>query len=63
MQQGIVKFFNEIKGFSFIVPTNGDGEIFVHSSSLMEEIRENDSVSYDIEQGRKGLNAINVKIS
>jgi len=63
MQQGTVKFFNETKGFGFIVPSNGDAEIFVHSSGLIDSIRENDSVSYDIEQGKKGLNAINVKIS
>lgn len=63
MQQGTVKFFNETKGFGFIVPANGDSEIFVHSSGLLDNIRENDSVSYDVEQGKKGLNAINVKIS
>ena len=63
MQQGTVKFFNETKGFGFITPSNGDSEIFVHVSGLIDSIRENDSVSYDIEQGKKGLNAINVKIS
>ena len=63
MQQGTVKFFNETKGFGFIVPSNGDAEIFVHTSGLIDSIRENDSVSYDVEQGKKGLNAINVKIS
>ncbi|PTS93016.1 cold-shock protein, partial [Pedobacter sp. HMWF019] len=42
---------------------NGDSEIFVHSSGLIDNIRENDSVSYDVEQGKKGLNAINVKIA
>ncbi len=63
MQQGTVKFFNETKGFGFIVPANGDAEIFVHVSGLIDSIRENDAVSYDVEQGKKGLNAINVKIS
>jgi CspA family cold shock protein len=63
MQQGTVKFFNETKGFGFIIPSNGDAEIFVHSSGLIDSIRENDSVSYDIEHGKKGLNAINDKIS
>jgi len=62
MQQGTVKFFNETKGFGFITPSNGDSEIFVHVSGLIDSIRENDSVSYDIEQGKKGLNAVNVKI-
>jgi CspA family cold shock protein len=63
MQQGTVKFFNETKGFGFITPSNGGAEIFVHSSGLIDNIRENDSVSYDVEQGRKGLNAVNVKVS
>ena len=62
MQQGTVKFFNETKGFGFITPSNGDSEIFVHVSGLIDSIRENDSVSYDVEQGKKGLNAVNVKI-
>ncbi|MBC8054630.1 cold-shock protein [Paradesertivirga mongoliensis] len=63
MQQGTVKFFNETKGFGFITPSNGGSEIFVHSSGLIDNIRENDTVSYDVEQGRKGLNAVNVKVS
>ena len=63
MQQGTVKFFNETKGFGFITPSNGDAEIFVHISGLIDEIRESDSVSYDLEQGKKGLNAVNVKIA
>ena len=63
MQQGTVKFFNETKGFGFITPSNGGAEIFVHSSGLIDNIRENDTVSYDVEQGRKGLNAVNVKVS
>ncbi|MFN0292304.1 cold-shock protein [Pedobacter helvus] len=63
MQQGTVKFFNVTKGFGFITPSNGDAEIFVHVSGLIDEIRENDSVNYDVEQGKKGLNAVNVKVS
>lgn len=63
MQQGTVKFFNETKGFGFIIPSNGDSEIFVHVSGLIDQIRENDTVSYDVEQGKKGLNAVNVKIA
>ena len=62
MNEGTVKFFNETKGFGFIVPSNGDAEIFVHSTGLMDKIRENDKVQYDVEQGRKGLNAVNVKV-
>lgn len=62
MQSGTVKFFNESKGFGFIVPSNGDSEIFVHSSGLIDRIRENDSVEYEVENGKKGLNAVNVKV-
>jgi len=63
MQKGTVKFFNETKGFGFITPENGGSEIFVHSSGLRDNIRENDSVQYEVEQGRKGLNAINVTVA
>ncbi|MDM8176902.1 MULTISPECIES: cold-shock protein [Olivibacter] len=62
MQEGVVKFFNETKGFGFITPTDGGREIFVHSSGLKDRIRENDDVSFDVEQGQKGLNAVNVKL-
>jgi len=62
MQKGTVKFFNETKGFGFIVPANGDSDIFVHSSGLVDNIRENDSVEYEVERGKKGLNAVNVKV-
>ncbi|MGI4021199.1 MAG: cold-shock protein [Cyanobacteriota bacterium] len=63
MQQGTVKFFNETKGFGFITPNDGGSEIFVHSSGLIDNIRESDSVSFDVEQGRKGPNAVNVKVA
>jgi len=62
MQEGTVKFFNETKGFGFITPNSGGSEIFVHTTGLIDSIRENDTVSYDVEQGRKGLNAVNVKV-
>jgi CspA family cold shock protein len=60
--QGTVKFFNESKGFGFIKPSDSSEDIFVHSSGLSDEIRENDSVEYDDERGRKGMNAVNVKV-
>ena len=63
MQKGTVKFFNETKGFGFITPNDGGSEIFVHSTGLIDNIRESDVVSYDVEQGRKGLNAVNVKVA
>ena len=63
MQQGTVKFFNDTNGFGFITPNDGGAEIFVHSSGLIDNIRENNSVSFDIEQGRKGPNAVNVKVA
>jgi cold shock protein len=60
--QGVVKFFNETKGFGFIKPNNSQADIFVHSSGLVDEIRENDLVEYDEERGKKGMNAVNVKL-
>jgi cold shock protein len=60
--QGTVKFFNETKGFGFIKPNNSNADIFVHSSGLIDTIRENDQVEYDEERGKKGMNAVNVKL-
>ena len=60
--QGTVKFFNETKGFGFIKPSNSQTDIFVHSSGLIDAIRENDQVEYDEERGKKGMNAVNVKL-
>ncbi len=57
---GKVKFFNESKGFGFI-KTEDQQEIFVHVTGLVDKVRENDSVIFDVTQGRKGLNAVNVK--
>ena len=62
MQEGTVKFFNDTKGFGFISPSDGGQDIFVHVSGLADDIRENDRVSYEVEQGKKGLNAVNVKV-
>ncbi|MFT5750498.1 MAG: CspA family cold shock protein [Ancylomarina sp.] len=60
--QGKVKFFNETKGFGFIQPADSSEDIFVHSTGLIDEIREDDNVEYDMEKGRKGMNAVNVKL-
>lgn len=60
--EGTVKFFNAEKGFGFIKNTNGGEDIFVHASGVKEEIKENDQVEFELQQGRKGMNAVNVTI-
>ena len=62
MNKGTVKFFNDAKGFGFIKADDGQ-EIFVHVSGLNEEIREHDDVTFDTQNGKKGLNAINVSLA
>jgi CspA family cold shock protein len=62
MQEGTVKFFNVSKGFGFITPANGGQDIFVHATGLIDKVQENDKVSYEVENGKKGLNAVNVKV-
>jgi CspA family cold shock protein len=62
MQKGKVKFFNETKGFGFIAPESGEKDVFVHSSGLIDKIRENDTVEFEVETGPKGLNATKVKV-
>jgi CspA family cold shock protein len=62
MQTGVVKFFNETKGFGFIVDDTSGQEIFVHVTGLGgRKIRENDQVQYEVVEGRKGLNAVDVR--
>ncbi|MFT6147631.1 MAG: CspA family cold shock protein [Saprospiraceae bacterium] len=63
MNTGTVKFFNESKGFGFITPEDGGKDVFVHVNGLVDDIREGDKVSYDTEEGRKGLNAVNVQVA
>jgi CspA family cold shock protein len=63
MSKGTVKFFNESRGFGFIKEENSTKEYFVHSSGLKDIISENDEVTFDVEQGKKGLNAVNVKLT
>ena len=62
MQKGKVKFFNEAKGFGFITTDNGE-ELFVHVTGVKEEIREGDEVVFEVQDGKKGLNAVNVKLA
>ena len=62
MNNGTVKFFNNDRGFGFIAPDDGEKDVFVHKSNLIDGITEGDKVSYDVEEGEKGLNAVNVKV-
>ncbi|MCK9399570.1 MAG: cold shock domain-containing protein [Bacteroidales bacterium] len=63
MNTGTVKFFNDSKGFGFIKDDASDKEYFVHVSGLKDEIKENDKVTFELQEGKKGLNAVNVKLS
>jgi cold shock protein len=62
MKEGKVKFFNESKGFGFIKDNESEKEYFVHASGLIDQIREDDTVSFELTEGKKGLNAVNVKL-
>jgi len=62
MSKGTVKFFNESKGFGFITEEGVERDHFVHISGLVDEIREGDEVEFELEEGKKGLNAVNVKV-
>ena len=62
MLQGTVKFFNESKGYGFITETSSNKEHFVHISGLIDKIKEGDTVEFDLKEGKKGLNAVNVKV-
>lgn len=63
MKEGTVKFFNDSKGFGFITDSEDNKEYFVHVSGLIDEIREGDTVTFDLKEGRKGLNAVDVKVA
>ena len=62
MNTGKVKFYNESKGFGFITDEAGK-DIFVHVTGLIDEIQENDAVTFDVTEGKKGLNAVNIKVN
>ncbi|MFC2175419.1 cold-shock protein [Bacteroidota bacterium] len=62
MKKGTVKFFNESKGFGFVTEDETSTEYFVHVTGLIDEIREDDKVEFELKEGRKGLNAVNVKV-
>lgn len=63
MNTGKVKFFNDSKGYGFIKEAGSDKEYFVHVSGLVDEIRQNDDVTFDLQEGKRGLNACNVKLA
>ncbi|MDX5585903.1 MAG: cold shock domain-containing protein [Aureibaculum sp.] len=62
MNKGTVKFFNGSKGFGFIIDDDSKTEYFVHVSGLIDEINEGDAVEFELQEGKKGLNAVNVKV-
>ncbi|QZE15798.1 cold shock domain-containing protein [Halosquirtibacter laminarini] len=63
MNNGIVKFFNESKGYGFIKEDETNKEYFVHVTGLVDEIKEDDQVTFELKEGNKGLNAVNVKLA
>jgi CspA family cold shock protein len=62
MKEGTVKFFNESRGFGFIKDLDSENEYFVHVSGLIDEIKESDEVNFELKEGKKGMNAINVRL-
>jgi CspA family cold shock protein len=63
MSTGIVKFFNETKGYGFVKVNETNQEVFVHVSELKDQIRQDDEVTFEIQEGKRGLNAVNVKLA
>lgn len=62
MKNGTVKFFNEAKGFGFVIEEGSNEEYFVHISGVIDRINEGDTVEFELTEGKKGLNAINVRV-
>ena len=63
MKKGKIKFFNESKGFGFIADGDGGKDVFVHSSGLKDQVKDGDEVTFEVEEGKKGPNAVNVKLA
>ncbi|MCK4408011.1 MAG: cold shock domain-containing protein [Bacteroidales bacterium] len=62
MKKGTVKFFSESRGFGFIIEEKSETDYFVHISGLIDKIHEGDNVEFELKEGKKGLNAVNVKV-
>jgi len=62
MKKGTVKFFNESKGYGFITEEGSNDEYFVHVSGIIDDIQQGDAVEFELKEGKKGLNAINVRV-
>ena len=63
MKNGTVKFFNESKGYGFVTDDDDNKEYFVHVSGLIDKVKENDSITFDVKEGKKGLNAVEVRLT
>lgn len=63
MNKGKIKFFNESKGYGFVKDTDTEKEYFVHVSGLIDEVKDEDEVTFELTEGRKGLNAVDVKLA
>jgi cold shock protein len=63
MKKGTVKFFNESKGYGFVRDDETNEEYFVHVTGLVDKIRQNDPVTFELKEGKKGMNAINVRLA
>ncbi len=63
MNTGKVKFFNESKGYGFVTDDESGSEYFVHVSGLIDEIKQDDSVTFTLKEGKKGLNAVEVRLA
>ncbi|MCH7400676.1 cold-shock protein [Belliella kenyensis] len=61
MLTGIVKFYNDAKGFGFIIDDDTQSDVFVHATGLVDKVAQDDKVTFDVKEGKKGPNAINVK--
>jgi cold shock protein len=61
MLTGTIKFYNDSKGFGFIIDDESQSDVFVHATGLAEKVAQNDKVSFDLKEGKKGPNAINVR--